>query len=74
MIDIVIAILSVVGHQAGIILNSIAIIILAWWLRKTNGRITDLEHALRMKHWVEAVNNGESPSDLAYMLEKGYLK
>lgn len=74
MMDIVIAVLSVIGKQFGVILNSISIIFLAWWLNKTNGRITDLEHAIRMKHWVEAINNGESPSDLAYMLEKGYLK
>lgn len=47
---------------------------LAYWISKVSSRLTDLEHALRMKDWIEAINCGESPSDMAYMFEKGYLK
>jgi hypothetical protein len=47
---------------------------LAWWISKLSGRLTNLEHALKMKDWIEAISSGESPSDLAYMFEKGYLK
>ena len=45
-----------------------------WYIKKLSERIDDLEHATRMKNWIEAINNGESPSDMAYMREKGYLK
>jgi hypothetical protein len=65
MMDIIIAILTVIGHQAGVIINSISIMFIAWWLGKTDQRITNLQHSLQMKEWVEALSNGEHPSDLA---------
>jgi len=57
-----------------IMLLSINCMGLAWWICKVSSRLTDLEHAIKMKEWIEAISNGESPSDMAYMLEKGYLK
>lgn len=72
--DSVIAILSCIGKLAGTILNSVAIMFLAWWLRQTNRRINDLENVNHIKAWLKAIEDGESPSDLAYMREKGFLK
>lgn len=57
-----------------IMLLSINCIGLAWWISKVSDRVATLEHALRMRDWLDAINSGESPSDLAYMLQKGYLK
>ena len=72
--DSVIAILSCIGKLAGTILNSVAIMFLAWWVRQTNRRINDLENIQHTKAWLKAIEDGESPSDLAYMREKGFLK
>lgn len=47
---------------------------LAYWISRVSSRVATLEHALRMRDWLDAINSGESPSDLAYMLDKGYLK
>lgn len=47
---------------------------LAYWISKVSSRLTDLERSIHMKYWIEAINSGESPSDMAYMLEKVYLK
>jgi hypothetical protein len=57
-----------------IMLLSINCIGLAWWISKVSDRVATLEQALRMRDWLDAINSGESPSDLAYMLQKGYLK
>jgi len=47
---------------------------LTWWISKVSSRLTDLEHAIKMKDWIEAISSGESSYDMAYMFEKGYLK
>ena len=57
-----------------IMLLSINCIGLAWWISKVSDRVATLEQALRMRDWLDAINSGESPSDLAYMLQKGYFK
>jgi hypothetical protein len=57
-----------------IMLLSINCIGLSYWISKLSSRISDLERALKLKEWIEAISNGESPSDLAYMQERGFLK
>lgn len=47
---------------------------LSYWISKVSSRLNNLEHALKMKDWLEAINNGESPSDMAYMLQKGFIR
>jgi hypothetical protein len=47
---------------------------LAYWISKLSSRIDNLEHSLRMKEWLEGINNGESPSDMAYLFQKGFIK
>jgi hypothetical protein len=57
-----------------IMLLSLNSMFLAWWISKLSGRLTNLEDALKMKDWIEAISSGESPPALANMFEKGYLK
>jgi hypothetical protein len=47
---------------------------LAYWISKISSRLNNLEHALKMKDWIEAISNGESPSDMDYIFQKGFIK
>jgi hypothetical protein len=47
---------------------------LAYGISKLSSRVHNLEHSLRMKEWLEGINNGESPSDMAYVFSKGFMK
>ena len=49
-------------------------IIQTWWISRLSDRIREIQTALFLKDWIEAINNGESPSDIAYMREKGFIK
>lgn len=53
---------------------SVASMIQTLYIRKLSERISDLEHTLTLKDWTEAINRGESLSDIAYMQQKGFLK
>ena len=56
------------------IMLAINSVFLAYWINKLSSRITNLEHKLNIKEWLEAIENGESPSDMAYLFQKGFLK
>jgi hypothetical protein len=56
------------------ILLSIAVVSQARWISNLSGRINKLERVNATKQWLDAIESGESPSDLAYMREKGFLK
>lgn len=45
-----------------------------WHIRKLTQRIANLEYTHTLKDWTEAINQGESLSDLAYMKQKGFLR
>lgn len=45
-----------------------------WQIHKLSERIRDIQNALALREWLDAINRGESPSDMAYMREKGFLK
>lgn len=45
-----------------------------WQIVKLSEKINEINRAVHLKNWIEAINNGESPSDIAYMREKGFLK
>lgn len=45
-----------------------------WQISKLSDRIREVQHALFLKQWLDAIDRGESPSDMAYMHEKGFLK
>ena len=53
---------------------AICCIIQSIWLRDHAKRISKLEQIIFIRKWLEAAENGESFSDLAYMKEKGFLK
>lgn len=57
-----------------IIWLSVTCIIQSIWLRDHGKRIAKLEQIIFIRKWLEAVESGESFSDLAYMKEKGFLK
>lgn len=61
-------------HFLGVILNSMAIIYIGCWGRKMSQRVTALETVYYTKQWLSAIEAGESPSDMAYMRERGFLK
>ncbi len=62
------------SHTIPIVLNSASIIMLTLWYRKLEKRLKDIENALYIRQWLQAIQDGESPSDLAYMREKGFLR
>jgi len=45
-----------------------------WQIHKLSERIRDIQNALALREWIDAINNGESASDIAYLREKGILK
>lgn len=57
-----------------ITLLSICVIIQSYWMAQLSKRILKLETVQVFKDWLSAIEAGESPSDLAYMREKGFLK
>lgn len=57
-----------------IMLLSINCIGLSYQIGRLSSRVSDLERTLKLKQWIDTINNGESLSDLAYMQEKGFLK
>ncbi len=61
-------------HTIPIILNSTSIVILGVWFRKLSNRIDAIENATYIRDWLQAIQDGESASDLAYMKQKGFLK
>ena len=57
-----------------IITLAICCIIQSFWLSRLSRRIRMLEHASFLRGWLQAVEDGEILSDMAYMKEKGFLK
>lgn len=57
-----------------IILLAATSIIQTWWIARLSDHIREIEGALFLRQWIDAVNSGESVSDMAYMREKGFLK
>lgn len=57
-----------------VMLLSINCIGLSYWISRLSSRVGDLERALALKQWIEMISNGESPNDLAYMPDKGFLR
>lgn len=53
---------------------SAASMIQTWHIKRLTERIDDLEYTLTLKDLTEYIHRGESPSDLSYMKEKGFLK
>lgn len=72
--DTFIAIMSCIGINFGVIINSLSIMFIAWWLGQIGARVTNIEQAEHTKAWLKAIEDGESLSDIAYMKEKGFLK
>lgn len=52
----------------------ITCIIQTFWLRGLSKRLSMIEHASFLRAWLEAIEDNESLSDMAYMKEKGFLK
>lgn len=57
-----------------VMLLSINCIGLSYWISRLSSRVSELERTLKLKQWIEAINSGESLSDMAYMQEKGFLR
>lgn len=53
---------------------SAASMIQTWYIKKLSERIGDLEYTLTLKDWTEAINRGESLSDIAYLKQKGFIR
>jgi hypothetical protein len=57
----------------GMLCIGISTMLQAFLLRHLFKRIEKFEKTLFLRAWLEAVEKGESVSDLAYMKEKGFL-
>ena len=54
--------------------NTIWIVALMRRYLKLSGRVKAIESVVYLREWLQAVEDGESPSDMAYMKQKGFLK
>lgn len=60
--------------SVGASLIGISTIIQAFMIRSLTKRVNLIEKICHLRLWLDAIEKGESPSDMAYMKEKGYLK
>ena len=66
--------LCIVFNAVGVAANAWFIVYLMKKSINLSARIQAIEHAHYMREWLSAIESGESPSDMAYMKQKGFLK